>query len=180
MQNTFTTHGKSCLLVERSLLFQKDMTKYQYRRVPYRVSVCRTFNIVSAGVCLPVWHEATTTPDTAHARRRLSLGIAGSGVSLHQGLCVEVYICLVMWSRRVFARLRRVSHKKNSAHTPRRTPRSAHTSTIKLPRNLSVHLIKAAQSLERHLAAREATAAGAVVGKLIILDDRRRQERLHR
>lgn len=70
------------------------------------------------------------------------------------------------------------SKTRRTHHVARHT--LAHTSTIKLPRNLSVHLIKAAQSLERHLAAREATAAGAVVGKLIILDDRRRQKRLHR
>ena len=47
-------------------------------------------------------------------------------------------------------------------------------------RILSVHLVKAAQTLERRLAVREATATGAVVGELIVLEDRRRIERLCR
>ena len=72
------------------------------------------------------------------------------------------------------------TQEKLGAHTTSHATLCAHIYDQKLPRNLSVHLIKAAQSLERHLAAREATAAGAVVGKLISLDDRRRQKRLHR
>ena len=67
-----------------------------------------------------------------------------------------------------------------SAQCLRRTCTHIYDHAIAETRILSVHLVKAAQTLERRLAVREATATGAVVGELIVLDDRRRIERLCR